>query len=89
MCKINEEFLKYSRELTKINGASVSATIKIAHPSDCTNYVISETPERIEKLALYKSGLAIYFNQTSSGLVLKSNCPFIDKEDGNIWIMNE
>ena len=47
MEKISEEFLKYSRELTKVDGADVSATIKIAHPSDCTNYVIDNASEHV------------------------------------------
>lgn len=89
MGKINEKFLKYSRELVKVNGADLSANIKIAHSSDCTNYVIDNTPEHVEKVAVYDNGLAVYFNQTPSKVTFKSNYPFVDKEDGNIWIMNE
>ena len=89
MEKISEEFLKYSRELTKVDGADVSATIKIAHPSDCTNYVIDNASEHVEKVTVYDNGLAIYFNQTPCKITFKSNYPFVDKEDGNVWIMNE
>lgn len=89
MGKISEESLKYSRELTKVDGADVSATIKIAHPSDRTNYVIDNASEHVEKVTVYDNGLAIYFNQTPSKITFKSNYPFVDKEDGNIWIMNE
>lgn len=89
MGKISEKFLKYSRELVNVNGAEVSENINIARPSDCTNYVIDDTPEHVEKVIVYDNGLAIYFNQTSSKITFKSNYPFVDKEDGNVWIMNE
>lgn len=89
MEKISEEFLKYSRELVRIDGVDLSSTIKIAHPSDCTNYVIDNTSEHKEKIAVYDNGLAIYFDQTLSKITFKSNYPFVDKEDGNVWIMNE
>ncbi|MEE6650608.1 hypothetical protein [Limosilactobacillus pontis] len=89
MCKINNEYLSYAQNLTLVNGAEeVSVNFKIAHPSDCTNYVINHTPDLLERVTVYKNGLVIYIKQTSKQILTKSNYPFVDR-DGSLWIMNE
>ena len=89
MCKIDTKFLSYSHLLTAVANSTVSANFKINHPSDCTNYIINNDPSNLEKVTIYTNGLVIYTKQQAGEILTKSNYPFVSKDDGYIWIMNE
>ncbi|ADG39938.1 hypothetical protein LKI_01975 [Leuconostoc kimchii IMSNU 11154] len=47
---------------------------------------IEETPSLLRKISLYDNGLIIYFEQTSSKIVLRTNRPLYQIGDGKFSI---
>lgn len=84
----NHVFLRYDYSLTAISGADVNQDLVTGYSKDVkvTDYIINKSPNLIENLLVYDTGLVIYTKTSASKVTVKTNKRFIPGDDGKLHL---
>jgi hypothetical protein len=55
--------------------------------SEVKNIVIEKTDRSIKSLSIYPNGFVIYFDQTSNDIIVRTNFPLKEDEDGSFEVI--
>jgi hypothetical protein len=80
------EYLKYEYRLVT-GEVSIDTSAFVKDISEITKIIISKNDNLMETLSIYPRGFIIYFNQSSSDILVKTNYPLHQREDGKYEIM--